>query len=644
MKSSFNSLVLSGIMATGFVFTGLNSVYAEEVTSNFNLAEYVVTATRSEKAIKDTPANVQIITANEIKDGGYQSVFEAVKNLAQANVHTYQDDGGDYGAMMSRIRLRGIDDATLILINGNPTNYMNHASLNNIPMEQIEKIEVVKGANSVLYGPQAMGGVINIITKKYNNKGKVSGTVFGSIGSRKNEAGSNIMTDYISVGYKRISNDDFNNAVLPGSTGQGTAIDIIDKESEQIYLDANIAKDMTFSYGRTINESKFKTGSYNDFVAKFDKLTAYKSRFDNYSVVYDGDNGWKAVAGYNTVRMDSRPDLTYDSHSSYSNYYGYSTNVDVQKNIKFNDDMNNIILGANYNREYMENNSGTKFNNNRRDSYALYQSLDIKPWENFEFIFGLREYYVDKTSYQDSDFQILPQIQGIYRATNDSNYYFNIGKSFQMPNITSAFYYDDNYIINPDLKPQTGWSYEAGYKYDDGDKFLSADVFYMDVKDKFYWDKDSEDRNVMRNRDKWKNTGIELTYKQKINSNLFGSMGITLQNPKALSNNIWVQDTAKVITNVGLTYNEGKFNADTRLFTYLNREPAYYNMEHTSSKVQDHNLKDLVDLTLTLSYKPSKNDTLRLVGRNLLNRDDALNNYEYVTMPRNFVFTYERNF
>ena len=78
--------------------------------------------TRSERAPLDTPANVTIITAKEIRDKGYQSAFEAVQELSQANVHTYQQDGGDYGSMMSRIRLRGIDDATLVLINGNPAN------------------------------------------------------------------------------------------------------------------------------------------------------------------------------------------------------------------------------------------------------------------------------------------------------------------------------------------------------------------------------------------------------------------------------------------------------------------------------------------------------------------------------------------
>lgn len=63
-------------MATGFVFAGINSIYAEEITNNFNLDEYVITATRSEKAISDIPANVQIITGTEIKDGGYQSVLK----------------------------------------------------------------------------------------------------------------------------------------------------------------------------------------------------------------------------------------------------------------------------------------------------------------------------------------------------------------------------------------------------------------------------------------------------------------------------------------------------------------------------------------------------------------------------------------
>lgn len=161
-------------------------VHAEEANvetgiQSFALEQIVVTATRTEKAVKDTPANVQVITAKELKDGAYHSVFEAVKNLSQANNHTYMEDGGDYGSMISRVRMRGIDEATLVMIDGNPSNFNGYSTLNTIPMDQIEKIEVVKGANSVLYGPQAMGGVINIITKRPGEGDKkVSGNVYGT--------------------------------------------------------------------------------------------------------------------------------------------------------------------------------------------------------------------------------------------------------------------------------------------------------------------------------------------------------------------------------------------------------------------------------------------------------------------------------
>ena len=95
----------------------------------------------------------------------------------------------------------------------------------------------------------------------------------------------------------------------------------------------------------------------------------------------------------------------------------------------------------------MENISGSKFNENGRKSYSLYQSYDFHPTDRLEFIIGLREYYLSKSAYQNSDFQLLPQVQGLYKINENSNYYFNVGKSFEMPSISSAFYYSDDYVI-----------------------------------------------------------------------------------------------------------------------------------------------------------------------------------------------------
>lgn len=611
----------------------------------YQLDTVVVTATRSERAPLDTPANVTIITAKEIRDKGYQSAFEAVQELSQANVHTYQQDGGDYGSMMSRIRLRGIDDATLVLINGNPANYMNHASLNNIPVDQIAKIEIVKGANSVLYGPQAMGGVINIITKRPEKTGEVHGTVSGSYGTRRNTGSLSVTTDSVNAGYRKQVYRDFHNVATPGSQGNSTtAIDIVGKRGEQYYVDAAVGKDLTFSYGRTENQSSYKTGRWRNYVPTLNRLTQYRSTFDNYSLAYDNkENGWKAYVGYNSIRADVLPDKSFPSRSSYSYSSGYSANADVQKRFRLAGD-DALIVGTNYNRENLEQRSTTTRNENTRDTYSLYQSYNFHPTDKLEFIVGLREFYADSTKYQDSDFQILPQVQGLYKATKDSSYYFNVGKSFQLPSISSAFYYSDNLVINPDLKPQSGWSYEAGYKYDDGKKALSADVFYMDVKDKFYWDQDDENHSIMRNRDKWKNVGLEVNYKQKFDDNWSGNVGLTWQNPKGTTKGVWQQDSAKYILQTGATYERSKFTADARLFAYLKREKAYYNRTHTSSKTKDHNLKNYLDVGLQLSYRPTDQDAIRLACNNLLDRDDVLNNYEYYVWPRSYTLTYERKF
>lgn len=97
----------------------------------YELNPVVVTATRTEKKLLDTPANTQVISQKQIRESGYTSAYEAVKNLSQAYSYEYQEDGDGYGGMVSRIRIRGIDSGTLVLVNGVPSNFKNTSSLGN---------------------------------------------------------------------------------------------------------------------------------------------------------------------------------------------------------------------------------------------------------------------------------------------------------------------------------------------------------------------------------------------------------------------------------------------------------------------------------------------------------------------------------
>ena len=69
------------------------------------------------------------------------------------------------GTMINEVNIRGIDNGTLILVNGNPVSWRGKYNVQEIPAESIERIEIVKGGGSVLYGSEAMAGVVNIITK-----------------------------------------------------------------------------------------------------------------------------------------------------------------------------------------------------------------------------------------------------------------------------------------------------------------------------------------------------------------------------------------------------------------------------------------------------------------------------------------------
>jgi outer membrane receptor for ferrienterochelin and colicins len=156
----------------------------------FNLDQVVVTATRSEKALKDAPVITQVITANNISNRGITNVQDV---LAQ-DIPGLEFQRGGFG---SDIKMQGLEAKNiLILIDGERMagesgGNIDYSRLNT---DNVERIEIVKGAASALYGSQAMGGVINIITKKSTKKWEVSA---GARWAQMNE-----------VNYPDLKNDD----------------------------------------------------------------------------------------------------------------------------------------------------------------------------------------------------------------------------------------------------------------------------------------------------------------------------------------------------------------------------------------------------------------------------------------------------
>ncbi len=128
--------------------------------------DIVVTSSRRETSLAESPERTEVLSGSELKSSHARDLQEALKGLSGVTFAPIR--GGDGLA----VSLQGLkENHTLILMNGIPlTNALQDFDLSQIPIAEVERVEVVKGASSALYGSGAMGGVVNIITKAPSKK------------------------------------------------------------------------------------------------------------------------------------------------------------------------------------------------------------------------------------------------------------------------------------------------------------------------------------------------------------------------------------------------------------------------------------------------------------------------------------------
>ncbi|RVT47536.1 TonB-dependent receptor [Rheinheimera sediminis] len=201
-KSRPAKLVLATQLALGLIVTA----QAEEAAAlrDNNIEHIVVTASGFEQKLVEAPASISVITAEELRSRPYTTLLDAVRDLEGVDIGETRDKTGQ-----GTISMRGMgSDYTLILVDGKRQN--NHGDIypNNFggnqfghmpPLDTIERIEVVRGPASTLYGADALGGVINIITKKVTNEW--AGSVSHSRTAQTDDRfGEEITTDFNVMG------------------------------------------------------------------------------------------------------------------------------------------------------------------------------------------------------------------------------------------------------------------------------------------------------------------------------------------------------------------------------------------------------------------------------------------------------------
>ncbi len=193
------------------------------------MEEVVVTATRDTEEVRKIPANVSVITAKDIEKSGATNIVEVLDKLESIQFRNYSSNPSQ-----SLIDLRGFGGdnpfgKTLILLDGRRLNRPDMSSINwlQIPLNNIERIEVVRGASSVLYGDAAVGGVINIITKKGGGKPKFDAAVIvGSYGLHNERVGFTGSEDKWTYALNGENNFSFGYRERSKSSSQGGGLNV----------------------------------------------------------------------------------------------------------------------------------------------------------------------------------------------------------------------------------------------------------------------------------------------------------------------------------------------------------------------------------------------------------------------------------
>lgn len=268
MNKKFSTSLLMTVLITSLCFGEAQSIFAEENFDEYTLDTMVVTATRTEKRDVDVPASTEIITYEDIVDSGSVNAMEAVSKMLGVDYNTYLPGGSAQTSMTNEINVRGFSYGTLILVNGNPINLNNTYVIDAIPAEAIERIEVVKGGGSVLYGSEAQSGVINIITKK-----KVSNKVRVGFGNYKQQQYNvAVGNDKLKINYDLKKWGYVKEARY---TAANTYTNLKESSNENIGIGYNFNDQLNFEYNHLDTEVSYeslKKGRLNSFTDSSNKI------------------------------------------------------------------------------------------------------------------------------------------------------------------------------------------------------------------------------------------------------------------------------------------------------------------------------------------------------------------------------------
>lgn len=450
------------------------------------LNEVVVTANRFAQKQSNTGKVVSVITTQQLQRSGGKDLAQLLSEQAGITLNSANANPGKDKSLF----LQGASsNYTLILLDGvavnDPSSTGGTFDLRLLPIDQIERIEILKGSQSTLYGSNAIAGVVNIITKKATSptsaiNGLLAYGSYNTFRGNANVSRKGKVLDY-SVNYERYSTDGISEAV--DTTGKAG----FDKDGfQRNALQANIGINIT---------DKIK-------LAPFYRFTEYKGNYDA-GAFTDGANRYDARL--QNVGMNST--LAYGTGTLHVNY-GHSYTLRNYNGSPFSGTFNQAEVFATQTLgKYFQLLAGVNFQTFRmpkpdtvNNLFSVYSSLYFKSGKKLNAELGGR--YNHHNQYGDNfTYSFNPS----YLLKSQVKLFANLSTGFRAPGISELF---GPYGANAGLKPEKAQSFEGGVQswLADGKFSVRANYFNRTIKDVIIYDW----RVGYQNRDKQHDQGAEL--------------------------------------------------------------------------------------------------------------------------------------
>ncbi|MFH1488598.1 MAG: TonB-dependent receptor [Pseudomonadota bacterium] len=579
--------------------------------------EVVVTGTRFEQKTEKIPAQVAVISAGEIRASGARSVPEVLRNLGGVMVRDLNGNGnnqivdmGGFGASADR--------HVAVVINGRRVNPIDQSGVRwtLIPVENIERIEVLYGSGSVLYGDNAMGGVINIITKEWSGVQQVEAE--GAIGNQDTMKGQ-VRVDFgkTPLGVQL----DFSTYTTDGYRERSET----DRRHFHGKITSDVTDEVTLFFEMDAGKADFHfPGSLAEAQQDHDRKQAVnledEGKDQDISAVMGLRADWGEKGRWNFTFSHRNEDRESDLASwwSYMDFDVSTTGVNSQFILEkpWAGHDNRLTLGMDfYDTEYDAyrgpfksartnhyDHSKTTLAGYIQDEFNLTEALLLnaglryeKPWIDLSSAIGGS---LTEDTYDEGEWAMNLGIA--YSFQPQSKIYGRIYRSFRYPVVdeyTSLF----TGAINSELKQETSIGYEAGIRFAISPQFVSnLRVFWMDVDDEIAWNSLT---NRNENLDETRHRGGEVGFRYQAISKLTLFAGGAYTNAefaKGANKGKNIPLVPEWTANTGVEY-LFPFGLKTRVqYNFVSERYFGDDLENAQKKMSDY---QTVDMYLSYRYK-----------------------------------------